>query len=176
MTLNRFRLLGWTQARTPWVRAVRAWRNLLPDWTPSLDEQMTLETMPHEHRAVVAVISDGWDPGDPRWDCLMALLEWERRQERTRRQLADELSREANEMERSCAHCGGAHHWVTCPTYDNVVSMDEEFERLRHDSETTVETELPKPDHLTLVPTGTPKVFTVRTLRSIREEQMRNGE
>lgn len=169
MTLNRFRLLGWTQARTPWVRAVRAWRNLLPDWTPSLDEQMTLETMPHEHRAVVAVISDGWDPNDPRWDCLMALLEWERRQERTRRQLADELSREASEM-------SGAWDDQPAPLPDNVISIDEEFERLRHDSEMTVETELPKPDHLTLVPTGTPKVFTVRTLRSIREEQMRNGE
>lgn len=93
MKHNRSRVLRWTQTRTPWVKAVRAWRQLLPDWTPTLDEQVSLETMPREHRAAVAVISEGWEANDPKWDVLMALLEWERRQERTRLDLADEIAR-----------------------------------------------------------------------------------
>lgn len=73
-------VLRLTEARTFWVRAVRAWRNLLPDWTPTLDELRKLESMPHEHRAAVAIVSHGWDANDARWDVLMALLEWERRE------------------------------------------------------------------------------------------------
>lgn len=82
MKHNLRRVLHLTEARTFWVRAVRAWRNLLPDWTPTLDALRELETMPHEHRAAVAVVSEGWQANDPRWDVLMALLEWERRQAR----------------------------------------------------------------------------------------------
>lgn len=195
---NRARLLRWTSARTPWVRAVRAWRNLLPDWIPSLDELVALESMPHEHRAVVRVISDGWEPNDPRWDCLMALLEWERRMAVESARTAEAFQDFKDEWD---------HGWdpeqIVLP--DNVVSMDEEYERLRADSETTVETELPKvgcscgscqdigcdvcPCHqnkkLVLVPTEpsinvatgrTLKAFTVRTLRSIREEQLREED
>lgn len=80
MKHNLRRVLHLTEARTFWVRAVRAWRNLLPDWTPTLDALRELETMPHEHRAAVAIVSEGWQSNDPRWDVLMALLEWERRQ------------------------------------------------------------------------------------------------
>lgn len=82
MKHNLRRVLRLTEARTFWVRAIRAWRDLLPDWTPTLDALRELETMPHEHRAAVAVVSEGWQANDPRWDVLMALLEWERRQAR----------------------------------------------------------------------------------------------
>lgn len=79
MKHNLRRVLHLTEARTPWVRAVRAWRNLLPDWTPTLDALRELDTRPHEHVAAVRIVADGWEPNDPRWDVLMALLEWERR-------------------------------------------------------------------------------------------------
>jgi len=175
---NRFRQLRWTTARTPWVRAVRAWRDLLPDWTPSLDEQVSLETMPHEHRAAIAIVSDGWGPNDPRWDVLMALLEWERRQERTRRQLADEMSRLNQEMETG-AEIKEYYAGQPAPMPDGVIRTptvlgSEEFERLREESEITVET--PLPGKLVLVPKDPPKVFTVRTLRSIREEQREESD
>lgn len=82
MKHNMKRVLRFTEARTFTVRAIRAWRRLLPDWTPTLDDLKALETMPHEHRAAVRVIAEGWATNDPRWDVLMALLEWERRQAR----------------------------------------------------------------------------------------------
>lgn len=177
MKHNRFRLLHWTEARTPAVRAVRAWRQLLPDWAPDLDAMRTLENMPHEHRAAVAVLSDGWSTDDPRWDVLMALLEYERRDASMRRQVADELTAFSQELETSA-------------------SADEAYERMRSNSEVTVETSLPlldwagnpigsthhraeecggyesAPNRLTLVPKpGVPKVFTVRTLASLRKER-----
>ena len=71
-------------ARTPSVRAVRAWRRLLPDWTPTLDAHRDLDTRPHEHVAAVRIVAEGWSPEDARWDVLMALLEYERREERMR--------------------------------------------------------------------------------------------
>lgn len=80
MRHNRKRVLRFTEERSFWVRCVRAWRNLLPDWTPTLDDHKRLEMQPHEHRAAVAIVADGWGPNDPRWDVLMALLEWERRE------------------------------------------------------------------------------------------------
>ncbi len=175
MKHSRFRLLHWTEARTPWVRAVRTWRQLLPDWTPSLDAQRDLENKPHEYRAAVAVLSDGWEAGDPRWDVLMALLEYERRDAAMRHQLKEEM----------------ASFSEVLPMPEDV---DETYERMRSNSEVTVETPLSSitkeplctvegcswPDCncapegrriLRLVPKpGTPKVFTVRTLASLREE------
>lgn len=79
MRHNLRRVLHLTEARTFWVRAVRAWRDLLPDWTPTLDALRALDTRPHEHVAAVRIVAEGWEPNDPRWDVLMALLEWERR-------------------------------------------------------------------------------------------------
>ncbi len=150
MRHNRFRLLHWTEARTPTVRAVRAWRQLLPDWTPSLDALRDLENMPHEHRAAVAVITDGWSVDDARWDVLMALLEYERRDASMRRMVADEMSALRQEL-------------------DSPTDADEAYERMRSNSEVTVETPL---SGLALVPTpGTPRAFTVRTLASLRKEQ-----
>lgn len=173
MRHNRFRLLHWTEARTPTVRAVRAWRQLLPDWTPTLDALRSLENMPHEHRAAVAVITDGWSTDDARWDVLMALLEYERRDASMRHRLADE---------------GKTFRETVAGT---MRAADEAYERMRSNSEVTVETPLPgcpcachvcddspcddctnEPAGLTLVPKpGTPRVFTVRTLASLRKEQ-----
>lgn len=96
---NLKRVLRLTEARTFTVRAIRAWRDLLPDWTPSLDGMADLDTMPHEHVAAVRVVAEGWEASDPRWDVLMALLEWERRQERMKLKIREEMEsarREAN--------------------------------------------------------------------------------
>jgi hypothetical protein len=77
---NLRRVLHLTQARDFSVRAVRAWRRLLPDWTPTLDVFRELDTRPHEHVAAVQIVAEGWEPNDPRWDVLAALLAWERRE------------------------------------------------------------------------------------------------
>lgn len=178
-----------TEARTFWVRAVRAWRNLLPDWTPSLDELRALEDKPHEHRAAVQIVSHGWDNNDPRWDVLMALLEWERREAFSNmskvKQAFDDF-RERSEADFATS--------LKQFRQGEKVSLDEEHERLREDSETTVETPFLRACHwcdevddgercvihdevedkrpqLVLVPKIPPKVFTVRTLASIRAEQ-----
>lgn len=79
MKHNLKRVLHLTTARDFTVRAVRAWRKLLPDWTPTLDMLRDLDTRPHEHIAAVRIVAEGWDGNDPRWDVLMALLEYERR-------------------------------------------------------------------------------------------------
>lgn len=79
MKHNLRRVLHLTQARDFTVRAIRAWRRLLPDWTPTLDMLRELDTRPHEHVSAVRVVAEGWDERDARWDVLLALLEWERR-------------------------------------------------------------------------------------------------
>lgn len=180
MKHNLKRILRLTEARTPWIQAVRAWRRLLPDWTPSLDALRELDTRPHEHITAVRIVADGWPANDPRWDVLMALLEWERREER--KQHVTVLTEEAFE--------DAAREVFT----DFKERLDEHFERVRADSETTVETPFlrachwcddadeefcvlhdpaePERPRLTLVPKpGVPKAFTVRTLASIRAEQ-----
>lgn len=174
---GRHRLTRFMAARLFQVRAVGAWRRLLPDWTPTASDLNELEHRSHEHGVAVRFLTYGWSYDDARWDVLLALLEWERRAERERRETADELTRLGQEMD-----------------YSNVVSMDQEYERLRYDSEITTETPLPerckwceegeyehcflhKPEEeqpqLVLVPKDPPRVFTVRTLKSIREEQER---
>jgi len=77
---NLKQLLHLTMARDFTVRAIRAWRKLLPDWTPTLDMLRDLDIRPHEHIAAVRIVATGWEANDPRWDVLMALLEYERRE------------------------------------------------------------------------------------------------
>lgn len=125
MKHNRTRVLRWSMDRARWVRSIRTWRNLLPDWTPSLDEQVALESMPHEHRAAVAVVTEGWEANDPRWDVLMALLEWERREakDQARREhwvkpgaferLMDAVREEQADSEASACPSGGCT-WPDC--------------------------------------------------------------
>lgn len=194
MKRNRHRLSRFVAARIPTMRAVRAWRELLDHWMPDQSDLEELDARPREHRQAVRALMYGIPYGDSRWDVLVALLEWERREERKRREAADMLTRESD-----CGYCGADHSdGSTCDTYSNVISMDEEHERLRHDNEITVETPTPgvkvlqqhvdnlldiinetKPvgidpsERFVAVPTGAPKVFTVRTLKSIREEQER---
>ena len=82
MKHNMRRVLHLTQARDFTMRAIRAWRHLLPDWTPTLDDLRELDTRPHEHVAAVRIVASGWGAEDARWDVLLALLEYERRQEK----------------------------------------------------------------------------------------------
>lgn len=99
MKHNLKHLLHLTTARDFTTRAVRAWRKLLPDWTPTLDMLRELDTRPHEHITAVRIVAEGWEANDPRWDVLMALLEYERRDERFRRDCADALTRLGQEMD-----------------------------------------------------------------------------
>jgi len=92
MKHNLRRILRLTEARTFTMRAIRAWRQLLPDWTPTLDALRELDTRPHEHVAAVRIVSEGWEATDARWDVLLALLEWERRDERRLQDAANLLS------------------------------------------------------------------------------------
>lgn len=204
MKRNRHRLSRFVAARIPAVRAARAWSDLLNHWMPDQSDLEELDARPREHRQAVRVLMYGIPYTDPRWDVLVALLEWERREERKRRDAADELTRLSEEMDRT-----GGPIDITGMITDNVVSMDVEYERLRRTDETTIETELPRVDwagnpegstyhsatqplcppgectwpdcncqakaEFTLVPSPKgPKWYTVRTLRSIREEQMRD--
>lgn len=120
MKHNLRRVLRLTEARTFWVRATRAWRQLLPDWTPTLDDLKALETMPHEHRAAVGVVSDGWDSNSPKWDVLMALLEWERREATLKASYDTRLAAwEESLLEDGniCDHClGVGHSFEDCPS------------------------------------------------------------
>lgn len=137
MKHNRHRLSRWMTARSIALRAVTAWRDLLPDWTPELGELLALDARPVEHRFAVKTITQGWSLEDPRWDVLLALLEWERRAERTKSHAIDKVDQD-------CRYCGADHSdGSDCNTYSNVVSMDQEYERLRHDSEVTTETFIP---------------------------------
>jgi hypothetical protein len=98
MKHRRMRPLSYAAERARTVRAVRAWRRLLPDWTPDLDDMRALEAAPAPHRDAVKAITYDWDSGDARWDVLLALLEHARREERTRIRLADwEMSLMAEE-------------------------------------------------------------------------------
>lgn len=169
MKRNRHRLSRFVAARIPAVRAVRAWRALLPDWKPTLEQLQALDRMPMEHRQAVRVLAYDWSYDDPRWDVLVALLEWERREERKRRNAADELTRLGQELNRT-----GGPIDITEMITDNVVSMDAEYERLRHTDETTIETKLPQVvpgSRFTLVPNPKgPEWYTVRTLKEKNDD------
>jgi hypothetical protein len=165
MKHNRHRLSRFMTARTFGMRAVGAWRRLLPDWTPLASHLAELERRPHEHGVAVRFVSYGWTYDDARWDVLLALLEWERRAERERMHAVNDMERLARE---------------TGVMDDNVISMDQDYERLRHDSEITVETPWCAQSHfvqgavvggkLTLVPNEErgQNWYTVRSLHSVR--------
>lgn len=154
MKHNLRRVLHLTEARTFWVRAVRAWRNLLPDWTPTLDALRELDTRPHEHVAAVRVVAEGWEPNDPRWDVLMALLEWERRQakEEARREhwvkpgAFERLMSAVREEQKTACGCGECADvgCDICPCHKPVVVPVKVIQNGRtvSESETTVETPL----------------------------------
>lgn len=100
-------------ARTFAVRAARAWRELMPDWTPNLDDLRKLDDAPREYVAAVKIVAKDWSDDDPRWDVFMALLEWNRRD--GDRQVSLRLWEKS--LIEGCACCGGPHTWDTCPVY-----------------------------------------------------------
>jgi hypothetical protein len=61
------------------VQDIRAWRELLPDWRPTLGELQRLDTGPDEYLVALRSVAREWSPNDARWDVLMALFEYERR-------------------------------------------------------------------------------------------------
>ncbi len=184
---NKTRHLRWAMSRTPVVRAVRAWRNLLPDWTPTLDEQIALEGGTWEHRAAVAVLTDGWDANDPRWDVLMALLEWERREA-----VADERAHLGYADEKEAAHGvgddalqvpGDQLAWDPEGTLPNLREVHAQAEDVQPDPEpvqqeqgdggsedSSGDPERGEGSGL-VVERKAPAVFAVRTLASVRAER-----
>lgn len=59
---------------------VTAWRVLLPGWKPTAKMLSALDDGPPERTAALRAVSRGWSPYDARWDVLLALFEYERRQ------------------------------------------------------------------------------------------------
>lgn len=59
---------------------VKAWRELLPSWQPTLGQLQALDHGPPERMVALRAVARGWGPQDARWDVLMALLVYERRQ------------------------------------------------------------------------------------------------
>lgn len=61
-----------------------AWRQLvqhhLPDWRPTLQQLQRLDEGPHELTVALRSLARGWDKDDARWDVLMAVLEYCKRQ------------------------------------------------------------------------------------------------
>ncbi|MGA4942129.1 hypothetical protein [Streptomyces cinereoruber] len=68
--------------------AVGAWKALLPGWCPTVEELRKLDEGAPEFVAAVRAMTADWSPEDARWDVLMALLEY------TRREHAHELAEE----------------------------------------------------------------------------------
>jgi hypothetical protein len=62
------------------MAAINAWRRLVGDWQPTLEQLQALERKPPEYREALRVISEGWSPDDARWDVLLALFEYNRRE------------------------------------------------------------------------------------------------
>jgi hypothetical protein len=63
---------------------VKAWRELarghVPDWQPTLQGLQRLDEGPGELLVALRSIARGWDRNDARWDVLMAVLEFYKRQ------------------------------------------------------------------------------------------------
>jgi hypothetical protein len=63
---------------------VKAWRELarghMPDWQPTLQGLQRLDEGPGELLVALRSIARGWDRNDARWDVLMAVLEFYKRQ------------------------------------------------------------------------------------------------
>ncbi|MEW2498385.1 hypothetical protein AB0942_33360 [Streptomyces nodosus] len=64
-------------------RDVPVWRRLarlMPGWLPTLEGLQKLDEGPPELIGALRSISRGWNRDDARWDVLMAVLEFYRRQ------------------------------------------------------------------------------------------------
>lgn len=63
---------------------VKAWRELtqrhIPDWQPTLQRLRRLDEGPGELLVALRAIARGWDQNDARWDVLMAVVEFYKRQ------------------------------------------------------------------------------------------------
>ncbi|WP_406444581.1 hypothetical protein OHB14_36805 [Streptomyces sp. NBC_01613] len=61
-----------------------AWRELtrhhMPDWRPTLPQLQRLDEGPHELGVALRSITRGWARSDARWDVLMAVLEYYKRE------------------------------------------------------------------------------------------------
>jgi hypothetical protein len=65
-------------------RDLAAWRNLarqhLPGWRPTAPQLQQLDEGPHELGVAIRSITRGWDRFDARWDVLLAVLEYYKRE------------------------------------------------------------------------------------------------
>lgn len=74
---------GRTEQRATEQRALAAWRGMmpiLPGWKPTLEQ---LDALDCEHPRVIAAyrsIAEGWASDDARWDVLVAVLVYTRRE------------------------------------------------------------------------------------------------
>lgn len=63
---------------------VKAWRELsqrhMPDWQPTLQKLRRLDEGPTELLRALRSVARGWSPSDARWDVLMAVVEYYKRQ------------------------------------------------------------------------------------------------
>ncbi|MEH0586242.1 hypothetical protein QA942_19980 [Streptomyces sp. B21-106] len=61
-----------------------AWRELaqqhMPGWRPTLQQLQRLDEGPHELGVALRSIARDWDRDDARWDVLMAVLEYYKRE------------------------------------------------------------------------------------------------
>lgn len=63
---------------------VKAWRELsqrhMPDWQPTLQKLRRLDEGSTELLRALRSVARGWSPSDARWDVLMAVVEYYKRQ------------------------------------------------------------------------------------------------
>lgn len=59
---------------------VKAWSRLLPGWKPDADQLEALDAGPWQLQAAYGALAEGWDRADARWDVLIAVLVYTRRE------------------------------------------------------------------------------------------------
>lgn len=59
---------------------VKAWSRLLPGWRPDADQLAALDAEPRRVILAYRAIAEGWARDDARWDVLIAVLVYTRRE------------------------------------------------------------------------------------------------
>lgn len=65
--------------KRPGQDAIDAWRRLLPGWKPTLAQLNALDEKSPEFTAAIRAMTRDWTAHDARWDTLVAVVEYVRR-------------------------------------------------------------------------------------------------
>lgn len=103
------------------MQDIKAWRELLPDWQPTLGQLQALDAGPDEYLVALRSVARGWTQGDPRWDVLMALFVYERR-----KTLRDAVAKQRAAIEDIMESWGGDLHQDMMDDLIEVIDPDKQ--------------------------------------------------